>query len=233
MKHRFMSRVPGLIIASLCAMKHRFMSRVPGLIIASLCAPVAMSAVAAAQGAAGSGSAAGALEVIVVTAQKREEGLQGIPVAVSAFSSSALEAIGATDFTAIGEYVPNLNIMPQSGTNGTAITLRGIGSAEPSAAIDPKVGLYVDGVYVARNTATVFELDLERIEVLRGPQGTLWGKNTTGGSINVITTKPTGELGLKQELGFGEYGRFRSKTVLDLNPSELGELGSVNLKFSQ
>ena len=195
-------------------MKHRFMSRVPGLIIASLCAPVAMSAVAAAQGAAGSGSAAGALEVIVVTAQKREEGLQGIPVAVSAFSSSALEAIGATDFTAIGEYVPNLNIMPQSGT------------------IDPKVGLYVDGVYVARNTATVFELDLERIEVLRGPQGTLWGKNTTGGSINVITTKPTGELGLKQELGFGEYGRFRSKTVLDLNPSELGELGSVNLKFS-
>ncbi len=213
-------------------MKHRFMSRVPGLIIASLCAPVAMSAVAAAQGAAGSGSAAGALEVIVVTAQKREEGLQGIPVAVSAFSSSALEAIGATDFTAIGEYVPNLNIMPQSGTNGTAITLRGIGSAEPSAAIDPKVGLYVDGVYVARNTATVFELDLERIEVLRGPQGTLWGKNTTGGSINVITTKPTGELGLKQELGFGEYGRFRSKTVLDLNPSELGELGSVNLKFS-
>ncbi|MBP6050269.1 MAG: TonB-dependent receptor, partial [Pseudomonadales bacterium] len=191
-----------------------------------------MSAVAAAQGAAGSGSAAGALEVIVVTAQKREEGLQGIPVAVSAFSSSALEAIGATDFTAIGEYVPNLNIMPQSGTNGTAITLRGIGSAEPSAAIDPKVGLYVDGVYVARNTATVFELDLERIEVLRGPQGTLWGKNTTGGSINVITTKPTGELGLKQELGFGEYGRFRSKTVLDLNPSELGELGSVNLKFS-
>ncbi|MBK9664787.1 MAG: TonB-dependent receptor [Gammaproteobacteria bacterium] len=213
-------------------MKHRFMSRVPGLIIASLCAPVAMSAVAAAQGAAGSGSAAGALEVIVVTAQKREEGLQGIPVAVSAFSSSALEAIGATDFTAIGEYVPNLNIMPQSGTNGTAITLRGIGSAEPSAAIDPKVGLYVDGVYVARNTATVFELDLERIEVLRGPQGTLWGKNTTGGSINVITTKPTGELGLKQELGFGDYGRFRSKTVLDLNPSELGELGSVNLKFS-
>ncbi|MBK6583812.1 MAG: TonB-dependent receptor [Gammaproteobacteria bacterium] len=213
-------------------MKHRFMSRVPGLIIASLCAPVAMSAVAAAQGAAGSGSAAGALEVIVVTAQKREEGLQGIPVAVSAFSSSALEAIGATDFTAIGEYVPNLNIMPQSGTNGTAITLRGIGSAEPSAAIDPKVGLYVDGVYVARNTATVFELDLERIEVLRGPQGTLWGKNTTGGSINVITAKPTGELGLKQELGFGEYGRFRSKTVLDLNPSELGELGSVNLKFS-
>ncbi|MBK6289782.1 MAG: TonB-dependent receptor [Gammaproteobacteria bacterium] len=158
--------------------------------------------------------------------------MQGIPVAVSAFSSSALEAIGATDFTAIGEYVPNLNIMPQSGTNGTAITLRGIGSAEPSAAIDPKVGLYVDGVYVARNTATVFELDLERIEVLRGPQGTLWGKNTTGGSINVITTKPTGELGLKQELGFGEYGRFRSKTVLDLNPSELGELGSVNLKFS-
>ena len=213
-------------------MKHRFMSRVPGLIIASLCAPVAMSAVAAAQGAAGSGSAAGALEVIVVTAQKREEGLQGIPVAVSAFSSSALEAIGATDFTAIGEYVPNLNIMPQSGTNGTAITLRGIGSAEPSAAIDPKVGLYVDGVYVARNTATVFELDLERIEVLRGPQGTLWGKNTTGGSINVITAKPTGELGLKQELGFGDYGRFRSKTVLDLNPSELGELGSVNLKFS-
>ena len=68
--------------------------------------------------------------------------------------------------------------------------------------------------------------------MLRGPQGTLWGKNTTGGSINVITTKPTGELGLKQELGFGEYGRFRSKTVLDLNPSELGELGSVNLKFS-
>ena len=208
------------------------MRRVPGLIIASLCAPVAMSTVAAAQGTGDARSRAGELEVIVVTAQRREEGLQNTPVAVSAFSSSALEAIGATDFTAVGEYVPNLNIMPQSGTNGTAITLRGIGSADPSAAIDPKVGLYIDGVYVARNTATVFELDLERIEVLRGPQGTLWGKNTTGGSINVITAKPSGELGLKQELGFGEYGRFRSKTVLDLQPYELGDLGSVNLKFS-
>lgn len=120
--------------------------------------------------------AGGELEVIVVTAQKREEGLQSVPLAVSAFSSSALEAIGATDFTAVGQYVPNLNIMPQSGANGSAITLRGIGSAEPSAAVDPKVGLYIDGVYVARNTATVFELDLERIEVLRGPQEHSGGK---------------------------------------------------------
>lgn len=213
-------------------MKHRFMGRVPGLFIAALCSPVAMSTAVEAQNAEDARSRGGELEVIVVTAQKREEGLQSVPLAVSAFSSSALEAIGATDFTAVGQYVPNLNIMPQSGANGSAITLRGIGSAEPSAAVDPKVGLYIDGVYVARNTATVFELDLERIEVLRGPQGTLWGKNTTGGSINVITAKPSGELGLKQELGFGEYGRFRSKTVLDLAPYELGELGSVNLKFS-
>ncbi len=173
-----------------------------------------------------------ALEEIVVTAERREENLQQTPIAVSAFGAANLDAIGAKDFVAISGLVPNVNLMPVSGQNGTVLSIRGIGIGDPSTAIDPKVGLYIDGVYVARNTGTIFELDLERIEVLRGPQGTLWGKNTTGGSINVITARPKGEFGFSQDIGVGEYGHLRTRTVLDLPAIDLRALGKLSTRLT-
>lgn len=195
-------------------------------------AMIALCTPAHAQGTSSAEPLAAALEEIVVTAERRAENLQQAPLAVSAFSTARLEAIGAKDFTAISDFVPNVNLMPVSGQNGTVLSIRGIGIGDPSTAVDPKVGLYIDGVYVARNTGTVFELDLERIEVLRGPQGTLWGKNTTGGSINVVTARPRGEFGLVQDVGVGEYGHLRARTVLDLPAAQLGVLGKLSTRFT-
>ncbi len=187
---------------------------------------------AGAQDQTGAGTADLQLEAIVVTAERRETDLQQTPIAISAFSTSALEAIGATDFTAVSAIAPNVNLMPASGQNGTVLSIRGIGIGDPSAAVDPKVGLYIDGVYVARSTATIFELDLERVEVLRGPQGTLWGKNTTGGSVNVITARPRGEFGFVQDLGFGEFGHLRARSVLDLPGASLGSAGTLKARLT-
>ncbi len=172
------------------------------------------------------------LQEVVVTAQRREQNLQETPIAVSAFNSDSLEALGATDFTSISGYVPNLNLMPEPGQNGTIANIRGIGSSDPALTVDAKVGLYIDGVYVGRNTGTVFELDIDRIEVMRGPQGTLWGKNTTGGSINIVTARPQGELGLTQDFGVGDYGRLRARTVLDLPALDMEALGTLNTRFT-
>lgn len=175
-----------------------------------------------------SSAIAAQLEEVVVTAQKRESNLQETPIAISAFSASALKEIGVTNFTDISDSTPNLTVSPIPGQNGTIVSIRGISGADPSSAIDPKVGTYVDGVYIARNTGNIFELDIERIEVLRGPQGTLWGKNTTGGSINLTTAKPSGELGFSQDLTVGDYGYLNSRTRLDSPSLDLGSLGSLS-----
>lgn len=203
-----------------------------GLAAAGMTAMAVASATALAQEATSTGPGFEGLEEIVVTAQRREESLQHTPIAVSAFTTSTLEAIGAKDFIAISGYTPNVNLSPVSGQNGSVLYIRGIGSGDPSTAMDPKVGLYVDGVYVARNTGSVFELDIERIEILRGPQGTLWGKNTTGGSINVITARPRGEFGFTQDLGAGEHGHLRARSVLDLPSTDLETLGTLSTRLS-
>ncbi|TDG11873.1 TonB-dependent receptor [Seongchinamella unica] len=159
------------------------------------------------------------LEEVVVTAQKVESSLQDTPIAITAFTSDTLEALGAVNATDIGDFSPNVSIVKTFGSAGNIRTnIRGVSTGDPSLAVDPKVGLYVDGAYIARNAGAVFDIvDLERIEILRGPQGTLWGKNTTGGAINIITKKPTGEFGFKQALTFGNFGEFRSLTSVDTN----------------
>ena len=169
------------------------------------------------------------LEEVVVTAQKREASLQDTPIAITAFSSDSLEAMGALNATDVGEYAPNVTIVPTFGSAGNIRTsIRGVSTGDPSLAVDPKVGMYVDGAYIARNAGAVFDIvDIERIEILRGPQGTLWGKNTTGGAINIITRKPLGELAIKQSLTFGNDGLFKSLTSLD-TPT----YANVSAKFS-
>ena len=157
------------------------------------------------------------LEEVVVTAQKKAESLQDTPIAISAFSAESMMNKGITNAADVGEYTPNVTITPSLGSSfNIRMSVRGLGTAEPSLAIDPKVGVYLDGAYIARNAGAVFDVvDLERVEVLRGPQGTLWGKNTTGGAVNMVTQKPSGELGFKQQFTAGNDGLFRSTTTVD------------------
>jgi iron complex outermembrane recepter protein len=157
------------------------------------------------------------LEEVIVTAQKKSESLQDTPIAISAFTSDNLEQIGAFSAVDVGEYTPNATITRSLGSSfNIRVSIRGQGTAEPSLAVDPKVGVYLDGAYVARNAGAVFDVvDLERVEVLRGPQGTLWGKNTTGGAINLITKQPAGEFGGKVDFTVGNFGTGRAFVTLD------------------
>lgn len=169
------------------------------------------------------------IEEVVVTAQKKSESMQDTPIAITAFTADSLEQMGIKNASDVGEYTPNVTIGPTIGSKfNIRMYIRGKGTAEPSLTIDPKVGVYMDGVYMARNSGAIFDVvDLERIEVLRGPQGTLWGKNTTGGAINMITSKPKGEFGFKQQLTGGSNGLYRSVTTID-TPS----VGNVSAKLS-
>lgn len=158
------------------------------------------------------------LQDIVVTAQKREENLQRVPVAVTALTSEALETKRITSVAGLSSVVPNFQVLRQpSNAALPSFSLRGVLGGETAAQIDNGVSIYIDGVYLGRSSGSLFDIaDIERIEVLRGPQGTLFGRNTTGGAVNFITRGPTGELGLRQDLTYGRFGEFRSRTRIDL-----------------
>ena len=157
------------------------------------------------------------IEEVVVTAQKKAESMQDTPIAITAFTGESLEKMGIQNAADVGNYTPNATITPSLGSKfNIRMNIRGQTTAEPSLTIDPKVGIYLDGAYIARNSGAVFDIvDLERIEVLRGPQGTLWGKNTTGGAVNMVTAKPKGEFGFKQQLTAGSFNTYRSVTSVD------------------
>ena len=129
---------------------------------------------------------------IIVTARRTDERIQRVPSSISAFNERALDRIQATDTTGLQGAVPNLNIVQGRGSsNATNIFIRGIGQPDALQTFDPAVGVYVDDVYLSRIRGNQLDLlDLERIEVLRGPQGTLYGKNTIGGAIKFVTRKP-------------------------------------------
>ena len=161
---------------------------------------------------------ASALEEVIVTAQRREQSLQNTPIAITAFTTDRLNDLGVFDVSQVGNFAPNVTIQKQPSSNSNMnISIRGVGQGETSLLADPKVGLYIDGVFMSKQVGAVFDVaDLERIEVLRGPQGTLFGRNTTGGAVNVTTKKPTGELGGKAEASVGNFGYMRYGGSLDL-----------------
>lgn len=170
---------------------------------------------------AGSEVSAAVLEEIVVTAQKREEGLQDTPIAVTAFTAAALENKGIDDISEIAAFTPNLvfdTTSPVSGlSSGAVIFIRGIGNTDFSLTTDPGVGTYVDGVYMSRSAGGVLDvLDVERVEVLRGPQGTLFGRNTIGGAINITSRKPADELEFKLQGTFANYDRIDVRGSVDV-----------------
>ncbi|WP_372779054.1 TonB-dependent receptor [Litorivivens sp.] len=172
---------------------------------------------------------ASSIEEVIVTARKVEESLQDTPVSVAAFSSSDLEQMGASEAKDVANFTPNLRMQKQSGSQDNyAMAIRGVSSGETALTIDPTVGVYMDGVYLARSTGLAFDIvDLKRIEVLRGPQGTLFGRNTIGGALNIITEKPNGEPGFKLALGVGDHGYDRVMTSFD-SP----DFGNLAFKFS-
>ncbi|MCB2059201.1 MAG: TonB-dependent receptor [Novosphingobium sp.] len=152
-------------------------------------------------------------DAIVVVARKREERIIDVPIAVTAMSQDQLEDMGANDLSGIQGAVPNVNIVQGRGSASSAnFFIRGIGQPDALQTFDPAVGIYIDGVYMSRIQGALLNLyDVERVEVLRGPQGTLYGKNTIGGAVNVVSRKP--DLGtIRGEASF-TYGRFDEMTA--------------------
>ncbi len=150
------------------------------------------------------------IEEVVVTARRREESLQSVPIAISAFDASELERLQADQLDGIQGAVPNLNLVQGRGSASSAnVFIRGIGQPDALQTFDPAVGIYLDDVYVSRIQGALFSLyDIERIEVLRGPQGTLYGKNTIAGAIRLVTRKPSEEFEARGELTVGDYSRI-------------------------
>ena len=143
---------------------------------------------------------------IVVTAQKRSESLQKVPLAITAVTSADLARSGIKDLQGVAAVVPNLNLGQQLGV--ARIALRGIGLENLAAGAEGSIAFHVDGVFVSRSIAALSSFyDIEQVEVLRGPQGTLYGRNATGGSINIRTRGPTDEFSGYGDFTFGNYGR--------------------------
>jgi iron complex outermembrane receptor protein len=164
---------------------------------------------------------------IVVTARRTEERLQRVPASVSAFNERALDRIQAQDTTGLQGAVPNLNIVQGRGSsNATNIYIRGIGQPDALQTFDPAVGVYVDDVYLSRIRGNQLDLlDVDRIEVLRGPQGTLYGKNTIGGAIKYVTRKPGQKLRADASLAVGSYGQLDLKGAVSGPVSDSLALG--------
>ena len=158
------------------------------------------------------------VEAIVVTAQRREESVQDVPIAISAFTAEQLERQGVSNALQIAQFVPNLTAQNNTGLgSANAYYLRGLGSTETIPTFDPPVGTYVDDIYLSRQNANNLSLfDVERVEVLRGPQGTLFGRNTTGGAINVIMRQPGDTIGGYAEIGYGRYDKKMARGSIDL-----------------
>lgn len=164
---------------------------------------------------------------VTVTARRTEESLQRVPASVSAFNERALERIQAQDPTGLAGAVPNLNIVQGRGSsNATNIYIRGIGQPDALQTFDPAVGVYVDGVYYSRIRGTQFDLlDLQRVEVLRGPQGTLYGKNTIGGALSFVTRRPGQDLRGELTATYGSYDQMELRGIVSAPLSDTIGIG--------
>ena len=193
---------------------------IAGLLVGSTLAVAAVPVWA--QTAAPQGADAGE---IIVTAQNRKESLQNVPIAISVVSGEALKSKGVTDFTSVQNVSPALNIT--NDTNNTRVTVRGVGTLSNNEAQDQSIAVNIDGEYINRPTvlnAAIFDLD--RVEVLRGPQGTLYGRNSTGGAVNFITRKPGSTFAANGSITYGNYNQVIVDGGVDL---PFGELGAVRV----
>jgi iron complex outermembrane receptor protein len=184
----------------------------------ALAASPALAQTAAPQSAPPQAEAQGAqVEEIIVTAQRREESLQRVPVAVTAIGGQQLEALRVNSVRNLAGLAPSLQINSQGMQSNPTIIIRGVASGTSSNSVDPKVGIYIDGVYVGRAVGSLLDFgDIQRAEVLRGPQGTLFGRNATSGAISLTTVPPKGEWGVRGTIAYGNDHALRGKVSLDL-----------------
>lgn len=207
------------------------------------CLALAMATPALAQsGAPGADPAAAAQTTdagigdIVVTAQRREESLQSVPLAVTAIGAATLREQNVQTISDVARIAPNVAISQSGYTAPTnalpVIYIRGIGQQDPSIYSDPGVPVYVDGVYVARSAGGAIDLpDIGRVEVLRGPQGTLFGKNAVGGAVNIVTATPGVDPGSRIDLTGGTFSLFEARGVTNLRAGDdLGITGAIDVK---
>lgn len=166
-----------------------------------------------------------ALGEMIVTAQKREENIQEIPLSVAAFTGEMVEQSGGTNITTINGIAPNIILQTEGLVpNVPMYSIRGMNHSDPDPNSDPKTSTIIDGVYVPFVAATMLDMfDIDRVEVLRGPQGTLFGKNNLAGTINVISSRPTGEFGGKVSATVGENGLQHYKFLVN-TPSFGGDM---------
>lgn len=168
------------------------------------------------------------LEEVVVTAQRRTERLQDVPISITALSGTQLENRGILNVGNLNALAPNVTIKAAQPGSGLipALSIRGVGGGQPGIWADNSVGLYLDGVYIGKTQGALLDLlDLERVEVLRGPQGTLFGKNTEGGAINFITRKPSGEWSGNAGVEMGSKGHQLMRVAMDLPKMGIFRLG--------
>ncbi len=176
-----------------------------GALVAATVAPAAPASAeeAAIEGEERSGE-------IIVTARRRAESLIDVPISLTAFSGEALEQRGTPDITALQFRTPNTTLQVARGSNSTLIAfIRGVGQQDPLWGFEPGVGLYVDDVYIARPQGAVLDIfDVERVEILRGPQGTLYGRNTIGGAVKYVTRRLGSELAGRVTASYGSYNQI-------------------------
>jgi iron complex outermembrane receptor protein len=186
---------------------------------------LAMPALAQESGGEQASEDSGGIAEIVVTAQKRAESAQDVPIAISVFSGEALQERAVNNVSQLTSVAPNVNF-----DNGVAFTgstavlaasIRGIGSSDFAFNIDPGVGVYVDGIYLARSVGANQDLlDTGRIEVLKGPQGTLFGRNTIGGAVSIVTRDPAKEFQARGDVTFGRFNMFEARGAIDVPLSD-------------
>jgi iron complex outermembrane receptor protein len=181
----------------------------------------AVASVAAIASLIGAAAFAEGLEEIVVTAQKRSENVQNVPIAITAFTAETLQSKGLNDIHSLSNLTPNVNLdggAPFSGDSSVlSASIRGIGQDDFAFNLDPGVGVYLDGVFLARTIgANQNLLDVDRIEILKGPQGTLFGRNTIGGAINIVTHTPGSESKIAGSLTVGQFNRHDVLLTADM-----------------
>ncbi|MEL0088756.1 MAG: TonB-dependent receptor plug domain-containing protein, partial [Halieaceae bacterium] len=158
-----------------------------------------------------------ALEEVLITATRRVENLQDVAISVSAFSEAFFYESGVRQLSSLDEFTPNLLISEGTDSRSTAIRIRGIGSMGSNSGIDPSVGIFIDGVYQGRAGMSINDLvDVARVEVLRGPQGTLYGKNTSAGAINIYTNNPTNDFASMIEASYDSTKRSQLRGWLNM-----------------
>jgi len=159
------------------------------------------------------------LDEIIVTARRKSENIQSTPVTVSAFNANSLENLGVSNNIDIARFTPSVvfdNTSTFAGIDSFQATIRGVGQTDFALNTDPGVGLYIDGVYIARAPGAVTELlDIERLEVLKGPQGTLFGRNAIGGAVNIVTAKPSNEFFARGDVKFGTFNNIEVNGVIN------------------